>query len=414
MFWKKLHFGREFVVFSGSGDAVCGGRFRRKRNIWRMTAFVREEIGSDTPAAAWKKAVRSIGPAEFCAVTGKIEGASFFRFQSVEMDSKAQKGAVEFELQRNLLKVPESYSVQFCSSGEIAGEEGSVLVNVAVFPEKAMEEFSAVLSEAGVKADEYIHPFMAIDGEMDTLILPEIDAEFCYIKDSWMPMPDEEVCRANRGMWDEKFRKQFSLPTAAGFNIDDFRMLLLAAGFIISGKLHNSPDAFKVLPDNVRPVRFRGHIIVTVLLVLMLIGSLVWRFSVTYGKDIDEYRKITAETKKLKQKTSELNSSVKRSAKELKEMTRLVSMTVGEPDAVAEFALLSETLPKDVLVSSIRWGESDIDIVMQSEDAQLDITSLIQPLKYWKVGSLQQRQTGDSAVATITLKLIPYDAKVLK
>ena len=163
-----------------------------------------------------------------------------------------------------------------------------------------------------------------------------------------------------------------------------------------------------------RPVRFRSHIITSVILVIALIASLVWRFTLTYGQSISEYRRITAETKRLKQRTTELKRSVKRNSKELKEMTRLVSMAVGEPDAVAEFALLSDTLPKDVLVSSIRWNETDIDVVMQCENSQLDLPALIMPLKYWKVGSLQQRQTGDSAVATINLKLIPYDAKVLK
>ncbi len=413
-FWKKLHLGRCFTVISVEDKVIRGGRFQRKAKSWRLTAFAVENIEPESPASALKKVARSLGKSEYCAITGRVSGASFFRFVSSDMDSSAQRGAVEFELSRQLLKVPEKHRLQFCNSGEVTGELDSVWVNAAVLPEESLELFAEKMRNAGVLADEYIHPFMALDESADTLYLPEIDPDFGYVKNSWMPMPSAEVCEENVEFWRKHLRKLFVLPRREEFNAHDYILLLLAAKVVTGGELRKAPDAFRALPDGARPVRFRGHIILTVILVLALIASLVWRFSRTYGESIREYRKITAETKRLKQRTTSLKSSVKRNSKELKEMARLVSMEVGEPDAVAEFALLSETLPKDVLVSSIRWNETDIDIVMQSENSKLDLPALIQPLKYWKVGSLQQRQTGDSAVATINLKLIPYDAKVLK
>ena len=91
-------------------------------------------------------------------------------------------------------------------------------------------------------------------------------------------------------------------------------------------------------------------------------------------------------------------------------MNRLVAMNVGEAEAVSEFALISEMLPKEVLVSSIRWNETDIDIVVQCEDSNFDFDALFRSLKLWKV-TQQQRQNPGSAVATITLKLTPYDAR---
>lgn len=411
---SKLHFGRCFTVISAEESVIRGGRFQRKGKVWRLTSFVTENIEQDNPAAAWKKVARALGKSEYSAVTGKIPGAAFFRFISADMDSRAQRGAVEFELSRQLLKVPEKYSLQFSPSGKIEGEADAVRVNAVVLPENPLNKFAAVMRKAGVFADEYIHPLMALDEEANTVYLPELDPDFGYVKDSWMPMPSEEICTENTEFWRQHLRKIFVLPRKEEFNARDYILMLLAAKVIMVGTLREAPDAFRVLPDAVRPVRFRSHIITSVILVIALVASLVWRFSITYGQSITEYRQITAETKRLKQRTTELKRSVKRNSKELKEMTRLVSMAVGEADAVAEFALLSETLPKDVLVSSIRWNETDIDIVMQCENSQLDLPALIMPLKYWKVGSLQQRQTGDSAVATINLKLIPYDAKVLK
>ena len=414
MFLRKLHQWREFSVISFDGAAVRGGRFHRKGRSWKMTLFAVEPFDGKNPAAAWKKVQRAVGLSEFCVVTGALRGAAFFRFKSAEMESRAQRGAVEFELPRHLLKVPEHFRCQFCRSGKVPGEEGEVWINVAVLPEKSVGELTVVMRRGGVLADEFIHPLMALDEESDTLILPEIDEGFCYSGESWMPLPDEAACRRNDEAWAERFRSAFVLPDSPDFSIADFKLVLLAAKVVVGGEVNRAPDAFRVLPDAAKPVRFRRHLIVSALLVVLLIAAGIWRFMLVYGGDIEEYRRIVAETKQLKSKSVELKRSVKRNAKEQKEMARLVGMSVGEPDAVAEFALLSETLPSNVLVSSVRWNETDIDMVLQCENDKLDIPSLIQPLRYWKVGSQQQRQTGDSAVATITLKLIPYDAKVTK
>lgn len=414
MFWKKLHLGREFSVLYAGRECIYGGKFHRKNKTWKLASFAVEKIDEKNPAAAWKKVFRSVGKAEFCAVTGNVDGNSFFRFTSADMDSRAQRGAVEFELPRQLLKVPEKPLVQFCVSGRPADDPGSVTVNAVVFPEDKMAEFIRNMNDAGVQVDEFIHPFMAVDDESAVLMLPEIEPDFIYAAQSWMPMPDAEEVQKNRQHWIGRLAGIFDFSGKSGFDADEFLPLLLVAKVIVSGKLQSAPDAFRVLPDSSRLVRFRGHLTLTAILLVALVGTLIWRFYNTYGMDIREYRAVNAEIKSLKQKTSELKSSNKRSSKDLKEMSRIIAMEVGEADAVAEFALLSETLPLDVLVSSVRWNETDIDVSMQCENTQLDLPALIAPLKYWKVGSVQQSQHNDSPVATINLKLIPYDAKVMK
>ena len=100
----------------------------------------------------------------------------------------------------------------------------------------------------------------------------------------------------------------------------------------------------------------------------------------------------------------------KRLLKEQKEMERVIASGNGETELIAKLAVLSNAMPGNVLVSSIRWSDSGIDIVLQCEDAKLDLPAIINPLGFWKIGQLQQRQTGDSAVATITLKLLPISS----
>ena len=172
---------------------------------------------------------------------------------------------------------------------------------------------------------------------------------------------------------------------------------------------HRSPEAFRVLPERVRPVRFRQHIIIAALLTILLLAGLVWYFFRTYGGAIREYRRLSAEVRKLKKETAVMKTSSKRSSKELKEMGRVVEMNIGKYDAVRELGLISEILPSNVMVSSMRWGEAEIDMVLQCENDKLDLTALIQPLRRWRIAQLQQRQSGESAVATINLKLAPMD-----
>ena len=61
------------------------------------------------------------------------------------------------------------------------------------------------------------------------------------------------------------------------------------------------------------------------------------------------------------------------------------------------------------MVSSIRWGETDIDVVVQCDDGNFDFDRHFRNLRYWKVTPQQGRQTADSAVATINLKLTPIE-----
>lgn len=406
MFWKKMHIGRSFSVISVDDSKICGGKFHRKGKMWKMVGFSEAEIDPENPAAAWKKVARTASLAEYRVITGKVDGGCFFRFVSAEMSSSAQRGAVEFELPRHMLKVPDECSSQFCVSGSVPDDPESVMVNVAAYPTASLDDLASVMRRAGVSADEFISPFLAVDDELASVILPEIDPDFAYVDDSWMPMPDEEVQQQNSDAWLERLKKHFLLPKKSSFDARNYLMVLLAADVLLR-KHSEGSDALRVLPDQVRTVRFRGHLIVTGLLVAALAGLLVWRFMLTYGDDIAEYRRLTAETGKTRQKINELKNSIRRNNKDIKDMTRLVESRVGEAEAIAEFAVFSSTLPDNVLVSSIRWGEKDIDVVVLCEDSNMDFDRVFRPLRYWKV-TQQGRQNPNQGVATITLKLTPY------
>lgn len=84
----------------------------------------------------------------------------------------------------------------------------------------------------------------------------------------------------------------------------------------------------------------------------------------------------------------------------------MVSLAAGEPDVLPKLAALTSILPSNVMVSSLRWSESSVDLMLQSEADNLDLPSLFRRIPYWKIGQLQQRRMGDT-VTMITLKLVP-------
>lgn len=95
-------------------------------------------------------------------------------------------------------------------------------------------------------------------------------------------------------------------------------------------------------------------------------------------------------------------------------MERVIATASGDPDVIVKLAMLSNALPGNVLVSYIRWSDSGVDMALQCEDSKIDLPGIINPLKLWKIGQLQQRQTGGSAVATISLKLVPLTNREVK
>ena len=75
---------------------------------------------------------------------------------------------------------------------------------------------------------------------------------------------------------------------------------------------------------------------------------------------------------------------------------------------------ISRLLPQDVMISDFRWGETGIDLVLQSESENLDLPGILKPLAQWKVAEIHQRQGRQSATTTVTAKLVPVDRNAAK
>ena len=91
--WQRFSLGRDFTVIFAADQVVRGGRFVRHGKVWRMTVFASETVDPEHPEVAWREVMREVGSADYCAVTGRIEGSLFFRFASTDLPYAAQRGS---------------------------------------------------------------------------------------------------------------------------------------------------------------------------------------------------------------------------------------------------------------------------------------------------------------------------------
>ena len=403
-----------FSVLHFAPNMVRGARFERTEKQWKLCCHASAELDEENPAAAWKTVLKTIERRDgIIILTGALPDGMFFQFKSAELPVKEQRGAVEIELSRHLMNIPENHRFQFASS--TPGDDLQVTVGVYLFQESALHSTSARMTQSSCRADGFIYPFIALEPGDPELYLPEIENNFYFANGSWHPVDDRNAATLKTAeTWKDIFSKILVLPENGkdGFDFTAMLPLLMAAKMVISGNFMRNRSALSVLPEKLRPVRFRGHITITVILLLLLFLNVMWNYGRAWSADFQKYRALQNESRKLKRDIDSARRSSKRMLKEQKEMERVISSGAGDPDVIQKFALLCNALPGNVLVASVRWSESSVDMVLQSEDAKLDLPRIINPLGYWKIGQLQQRQTGDSAVATINLKLIPRTPEV--
>ena len=164
-----------------------------------------------------------------------------------------------------------------------------------------------------------------------------------------------------------------------------------------------------MLPAALRPSRYRFHLFITIVLLVLIAGVAVHDLAGACMKRYEEYRALAAERNRLQKKTSELKAKRKNSEKEWKELGRVTKLKAGESNLLGTLADLTEVLPPDVLVTSLRLNESTLSLTLQTESETLNLPQTLRRLSRWKIGQLQQRRMDDT-VQMITLTLIPSEA----
>ena len=396
----------KFAVVYCSLEIFRGAVFAKRNAKWTVIRWGEVVSGAELPGDRLKALLKEIGYSSDIDLflTGDLADSSAFTWESVPLPPKEQQSAVEMELSGALPGNMDEPLFQFLESP--AEEEGSAIVSVYAFPASSMNQVAAMLNRANCKADEFVSPLICLASNDHPAHFDEINSDYYYHKGVWRKCAGREKLLADaKDEWRKIMNALFVLPE--NFKVDKFLSVLLVARLEVTDKSIKERLSLKVLPEQCRPLRYRTHIQLAVILLVLLIANLLWAAYLNFGGEYREAREIASEIDGCRRKITSINSRLKRNQKASRDMARVVEITAGESDVIGKLAEFSRVLPENVLVSSMRWSDSGVDLQLQSENANINLPELLKPLNFWKIGNLQQRQMWGSDVTSINLRLVP-------
>ena len=396
---------RYMAVIQFDSQTLRGILFERRGVQWSVLRSDIQEIG-DSRAQAWKKMVKSLNFDRTATlyVGGAAPEGVFFRFDSTALGSTAdRKASLEMELPRRLLKLPQDYRYQFCESAP--EPDGSVKVNTYVFSGSVFTALADAFSGCGRRADGFIYPLMAVKDGDPAVTIPELEPEYSFLGNSWCRLTAEKQ-EAARLEWLDYFHDRLNLPDK--FDTAKFLGPLLIFRLVTSTRFHAARNGLRVLPDAMRPVRYRRQIQLAVVLLIALVANLLWSAAASWDENSADYRSVIKETREMRKRTDELKAKLRKSAKVIKEQNKLLETNCGQHDVLGELADISRTLAPDAMILNYHRGEREIDFVLLSDAQNPDVPEMFKPLEAkWKIAQIQQRQQQNQSSASYDMKLAP-------
>lgn len=392
------------IVTVGRDGTLHGLRMRHHRK--RMTVTRALEVPPDERSAAdrfaglcremeWRRDV-------ILAVGMAFPGAAFFRCRMPEMSPRELSAALQFEVPRQVLKLPPEWGVQFIAGP--ADGEGQQEVSVLVTPREELNRFFDMLAELRIQVDECISPFLALPvlPPGSRVFLPLFEPDFYWADQSFHPVSDHLPCNEELR---ELLKKEFSFTD--GFrekNFDRFLPELLIARLVASADFKYRKAGLKILPNRLRPRRLRSQLRLAVILLLLLTGMWCWNAGGRILAFHSEYSAITSRTASYKSRTTEIQRRLRRRDKELKEMNRVLEQNFGDREIPVTLAHIAGAIPSDVLVSNFRMTDTGVDLTLHTTRENLDIGAALRKISGFKVSTLQSRRMNDT-LSMITVKL---------
>ena len=413
---RKIGEVTNFTVISFNPAAVCGGVFNLHAGSWRMTRSARRTLtGGQDESASWRELWKGLhGGSELIVITGAVPGGVLFPLETVALPPREQREALMMELPRQLLSPQNDPVLQFMPAASADSEE-MVLLNVYSAERKALETILAPLRRARLRADDLVHPLLMVKPDDPAVILPEIAPGFCFRNRRFHRIGDGDGERiAAEAEWKKIFAEYFAFDSS-GIDFQELLPMLIIARGIISGEFRNHRRELQLLPKEVHPVRFRGQLRLTALLVTALIAVSAYRFIHARWHDFQEYRRITAETENVKADTARMQKEITKVTKEQKDIAKALNYGGSSRRVLADMAAISGLLPQNVMLSDFRWNEKEISLTLLSENENLDLSEVFSPLRRrWQVSDVQHRNAPQSAITVINAKLVAAGENVGK
>ena len=389
-------------------NTAYGVRLRqRKRGSCEVVKFYNCEHTDWSHAVTQTLKKLNVNSADYVALTLSLEHCEVFECELPLSSIDVMREALRFEVPRRLMSVPEDFRLQFvvCSENNSAGQ---VKVRCAVYQEEVIHKLSNKLAAIHCKPDVVINPLLALPSELASgvrVVLDGFEEKFCWKNGSWEMISNEGTqCNAEL---DEFLFKQVRCS-------EEFKSTLAAYRTALIGGLWGMRNFFvrsnvlsgvNVLPDYLRPARFRTQLRLMAFLVVLLVAVNVFRYTGDIMDQYSEHNKLTSQYNTLSTKSKDIKRKIKSAEKMLKEHQRTAEMNVGSRECLGYLGYLSDKLSDEVLVTNFRWSEGTLDLNMQTMAPDLDLVAFFNRLPGFKVVSASQRNNQHTGMTTANIKL---------
>ena len=311
----------KFAVLFCSPELFRGAVFIKRNARWVLVRSGEIRSGEELPGDRLKKLLKEIGYSgdTDLYITGDLADNYCFNWESVPLPSREQQSAVEMELSSALPGTMDEPVFQFTESP--VNEDGAVTVRICAFPAVSLNQISAMLNRANVKADEFVSPLICLETGDAPVSFDCINSGYFFHNGVWKKCAGREKMLENAGKeWEEVMKNTFVLPE--NFDIAGFLSILLVARLECSGRSVKERASLRVLPDQARPLRYRTQIQLAVVLLVLLIANLLWAAYLNFGSEYREAREVASEIDSCRRKITAVNSRLKRNQKAIRDMER--------------------------------------------------------------------------------------------
>ena len=378
-------------------------------------AVVKYSSASDSDwVKAANKVLRELGvnSSIYLALGIVLPHSEVFECEVPAASSDVMREALRFEVARHVMSVPEKFRLQYTVAGE-SETAGMQKVRCAVFPEESFLNFCNQLTQLRSKVDALINPLLALPEDLESssaVSLHGFEEGFCWQDGMWQLKSDDENKPVNSEL-DEILKKHLSGTVFEQSDAAEYRTAMITAWYG-SRKLFvasSVQSGVTVLPDYMRPARYRTQLRLMALLVLLLAGWAVYRYGGSVIKKFTEHNRLLAQVNNRRSEVQKMRKQIKNGEKELKELQRTAELNIGSRSCMGYLGYISEKLPGEVLVSNFRWAEDVLDINFQSNSEQ-DMLAFFNQLPGFRVISAPTPRTNPmNNFTTGSVKLSVFD-----
>ena len=389
------------LAYDDKAQKLYGVRLRQKsRNDYEIVKCASSENASWQRAADSVLKELSVNNSVYLILAMMPEQSEVFEVRLPHVSTEVMRDALRFEVPRQLLSVPEDFRLQFVQVAPV-DENSMVKVRCAVFPESSLHKMCNQIAPLRNKPDVMINPLLTLPDELPVnaaVKLPFMADGFCWKNGSWQIAGSDdgnieldEILQAHcSGGWQAEYRTAVMAAIYGGKK-------LFVRNSVLSGVV--------VLPNFLRPARFRTQLRVMALLAILLVGVNLFRYAGDFMASFREHSRLSAQVNNLRGKVQDMRKKVKSGEKQLKEMQRTAELKLGSRECLGYLGYLSEKLPDDVLLANFRWNEGNIDMNLQTMSTEIDLVSFVNRLPGFKVLSASQRTNPSNNFTNANVKL---------